>query len=1525
MTDHREPSADQHPLLHDLDPQDAAEQARFAEVARALRGTGDDATAAIDLHVHRRSLPVLTTQLGESMPAWAAGLRAESVIGPITDRFGRDIWFDVFRRVRQVRFVRSTGAPPFLALPVQQFRFAKTPKSQTTYALGAGSLWIATHLLDAAAIGDVYSGLRIRSGSLRFGQPVDISAEEVVISGAVPCELTLTLDPPAKPAGSGAGRDVRDAVFQPPEKVTVQISGANATIAVGTRPRLGLYGDDVELDASPGPATYLPQFNRVRIPLSARPAAFAATSVESTTFRPEGSAPIETAGWALPAARIAPVDLGEASGVGALMLELGVGLSATWTGQADPVALGPTTILLDEARLAAVSPAAHGYAVTQRPVLPESMGRGRFGMTWGRSFPASFFAQATGTEAVVTVAAIATSFEKPVDVRGEPVAMSAEAATIIFIETMAGRLLWIQATMAPEPGSGLGFGLTNALLRASLPVSFLLIATYDGTNIAQGTADIGYDLFGIIPSLPDPYATNTRTPRERALGGRLSTLLRWTPASATVTFLLPREVNLPLGMLGDRGEQTETPMSRPPQTRITNLSEPLMALALPPDSYPRFDPASEAEPAAKALGDTFRFEQQPRLILLDVSTNVSQFGVAVRPPGDDRVAASLAPPIPHQTLSVVGLDLAVDGRALVLLTLPSVQWEPVESEPVPDDPAFPSRLSFDNSGVPTLIDVPSVNLVPVRPDAALDAILENFARPDPAPARARFTLPFGMIANAVLRPPSLGRGANVSETRPSSADGLRDGRRLRIDALDPSLNPDLTPALPGFTVQLPVAVPADGSPGPRSILGTSVTNIFNGYLGYGGTDSLVPVTRVDLSGFGESLFSGWNNPANDETEVSKAEFTVLIGRTGHEVVQVRSILLPYRVPVVRTVTLERRNHGLVTRHDSGWVAAGDGDYGFAAASGIVTHPGAVRRMTRVTHIRETGERVIEGGTEFAAVYYQGDLLLDGAPTSVPVANHFGYVKIGTTPLTPAVYAALVNDAGPLCGPLDVTVRIGGGAQAMRLHRVGVGVTETGSGPEFVMTAWGALAFPGGGEWSVLHAQDAVSAPQPVPQDEGLPLIRAGAADGPPPTGPYRFADPADLAHETAPASDYGIVHATGTQRAFFRRPKIEAADLTRIVSTERPVIADPYVLATALGPFPAQSDAIPFPSATWALAVGAGGSYKLETPSPTFPAGVGRRTMRQAGSVHSDLDYSASVVTYEVDTTQPVPWRFALTNAKKIMSNPAMGDMITLTSNVAAQAGRETTFDDPQLALGGALSIVQDLLTILADLGITGVLRTAMTNEWSLKAAMKVPFADAQGEDLQIPPLPDDNPIVKFADTGITVEISILPSADSASFEFGGSPMFAIKSVPGLYVVAIIHFKITLSTVDGTSYELLLGIGLAYEKKVVGDWLELKGLLAITFFAVWGDSVCGYGVGFLVKVAAANDPIWSIELSLEGRLARITVHSGAPDETVFCAAKLTFAIEVSIFLVLSISIEYETKQVSTIRGPLPESALPDIV
>jgi hypothetical protein len=1159
------------------------------------------------------------------------------------------------------------------------------------------------------------------------------------------------------------------------------------------------------------------------------------------------------------------------------------------------MALGRTLLLADAERLAVTGLDVKGGAPSARvaitgPTSVPNPGSVSWALTGA---PVNYFALLDGTEAVIATAAADLAFAQPVDVAGNRIGARLPAALVYVLDRPDGTRTFALIGMAkvPAPWRPIAFALTNAVLRVSPPIMVAMIAQIVGDVAEQGDVYSLFALGGLLPSLPDPYTTNAGLGRSFDSGWRgwLRSGLHFDATKLKLAFALPPDLIVQV----------------PPPGSVATAA-----------ALPTREQKSRAS-ADRAIGDALALEKQSKIMLLDVSTNASRFGVALRPPtGVGRETIAGASGVPFKPLQVKDLDLAADARFMVLMTLPAVQWEPVRNEPNPAAP-FPDEVHFANSGVPTTVDVPGVELVPVNPLAAYRGVVANFAKPAPLLSAARFTLPFGMVAKARLTPSVGGRGAKLGEVRPETVE-LKGAHQLRIEATDASLGAGETPALPGFTAQLVNAIATDGS-GAHSVLGASPTEIFNDALGQGGTSPLVPVTRIDLSGHGESLFSNWANPDDPETGVTKAEFQVANGRAAHEVVQVKSILLPYMIPVVRTISLERKANAVFTRYDSGWIAVRDGAYRPSPSSPVVTHPGVVTRATRVTNIRETGETVTANGADFAAAYFDADLVIDGAAQPVPARRQIGYVKLATTTLDSATYAALIAQVGPMGGPIDATIAIGGGRQRMRLHRVGVGTAAT----EFAMAAWGSLVFPGGGEWSVLEADDALGAPGLVASDRGLPLIRQGPA-GAASTFPYRFADPGDLFDPGSPARDYGIMHGMGTQRAFFRRPRIEPASPHRIVSTERPVLADPLILATSVGPFPKQADAIPFPSNAYAFEARPDGSWHLDPPQ-NFVAGVPRRTVREAGTVKSDLDYSAATVVYAVDTALGQAWQFKLDNAVKIMNHTTLGDVMTVTSAFDAAAGRNTKFARPGLALGGPFDIVNDLLTIMKSLGIDSSPDVSMTNEWSLKIALTVPFVDPTGEPFKVIPF-EPIPTIVFEDTGVKIEFDVAPSADSASLELGGSPMFAIKSIPGLYVVAIIKFSIKLSSKDGTTYGVLIGVGVAY--KLEAGPFELKGLFAITFFAVFGDTVLGYGVGFLVKVSLDLSPIVSVEISLEGKLARLAVTPALPAPpatTVFLVAKLTFAIEVSVFLVFSISLEVETKQVSVLSGLLPASACPDVL
>ncbi|MDJ0626788.1 MAG: hypothetical protein QNJ44_00900 [Rhodobacter sp.] len=1482
-----------------------------------LLAAGDERLLAI------RRMPIPSTQLSEGMPAWTSGLAAERLIGPVRDAVGRDLWIHIFRRVRQIRFVRAAGEAPFLSVPHVQFPSALAPAPETDHDLGAGSLWLAASLFDNVPT-DTYSGVRIASGTLRFSVPIPITGDEVVVPAGVNCAIEATLDPPgfdtAGVAAAAPGGDARDATFVPPDGLRVEISAAGAKIVASGPAKMGVFGEDIALTPAIHGARYLNAYNRLLVPMEIAEATFDATGAAGADLELTGSAPILGGGLALAAARISPAQLGEASGVGALMLELGPGLFARAGSETTTNPLDETVLMLDQLRLALTAPTARHdgrrIGVEIGDVDPPS--RAEIGRA--QSGTLRYFALAEGQEAVQFTAEVAIRPDLPRDVAGDRIPMTLPNAAVILARTGADRILALYGRTRPSDRRRC-FQLKNALLRSNDPSNALLFGAFDGKRLTEGALWASYRLNGMVPTLPDPYAANVglRTKRQSQGASRLVSRFRVAAGSRDLDFFLPGQA----------------PFTTPRQENSNPLSTPGLSaaprVAMSSDFALSTGTAGTAAAAAaepnwpEAIGDALDFEQVPKVILLDVSSGAGQLGVALRPNRRDQRdpigVASVAPTSigPAQPFAISDLALEADARFMVLLTLPAVQWEPVVAVPpeIVEAPPFPERVVFLNSGVPTVIDVPAEGRVAIAPLPAYETILDTLQGDAHPVAAARFTLPFGMIAAARLSPPTdVARGARVSETRPVG-DDLKGAPQLTLRAEDRTLGRGKTPALPGHAVQLPVAVPANGLGSARSVLGDSVSFIFNDDLGAASPNALVPVTRIDLSGYGESVFSKWINPKNAMTQVDKVELDVPVGRAGREVVQVRSILLPYGVPVVRTITLQRKADAIVGRSDSGWVAAGIGDYGFSG-SGTVTHPGVVTRIVNVEEIRETGQRITADGQEFVAVYFQGDLILDGAADPVPVKRHLGYVRLTADPpaFGVATYQDLIAQAGPMCGPVDGLIAIGGGSHKMRIKRVGVAV----SGTEFAMSAWGSLVFPGGGEWSVLESADGVGAPAPVPEDEGLPLIRQGAA-GVATTLPYRFADPQDLL-SVSPQKDYGILHSMGMQRVYYRRPRIDASEPDRIVSTEQPVIADPYLLSRATSVFPAQSDCIPFPTPTFALEAQPDGSYVLDGPG-TFPAGLGRRTVSAMGSVSTVLDYGGSDVTYEVNTADPTPWRFELTNATQISAHSSMGDMVTTVAQIRSDGEPDSRFEDPQVMVGGAVQIVQDMLTILESLGIGGEPEVRMENKPKFIFGLRIPFVDGQGKDLQVPPKPDPNPFIIFADSGFTVQVITKDGKTKSKVTLGGSPMFAIKSVPGLYAVAVIKFSLIISEKDGTTFVVTIGFGVAYTTKL--GPLKLKGLVAFTFIGIVGETVMGWGGGILVKAEAAIKPIVSVGIRFEAMGARLVAQGGTANETVFFVSKVSIAIDISLFLVLNFSVQWETKMVEITRGPLPKEDAPDVL
>jgi hypothetical protein len=1271
-----------------------------ASIEAAVNSVIAQPPGAPEFLVARREIPVSVTGLQNITPDWASGRAIDSSIGPFVDAVGRPVWIDLFQIVMQTRLARSPGAAPFLTLPLQGLAI-----SGDQFTVPAGSVWIASQQIAASAPAGGYTGLLIKSGTLTFSQSLTVSGNEIVVPAAVTCTLALELDPGTVHAGSGAGEDARVAAAEVPKTVTFVFSAPGAKIQSIAKARVKVYGSSVKLKPTTNPPVYVAKVGRIFVPAKTHTTSFTVADVRSDELRPGGEADIADAAWTLPVAVVSPASLGNAAGAGGLALVLHSGLTLTWKGQPASAPAGSVTLIVDTGLITLVALTARSLGAhetiplwSKRPGEPPSS---QIDLRWASQFPLRFFSAAAGAELLVLVGLIKGNFDRPVTVAGKRVFVQSKNALIFFIESAPLKGVVIEALLdpAPPPTRALAFAIANSVFRTTPAATLLLVAAYDGVQSPNGAAVIGFGLQYLLPILPDPYAGNVSVPYDR---------LRDTGTSYDR-----------LGDTGTSGGLNAFVLWSPAKPPVLTYTLPATALTAATEATP-FVATRNTEVTAASVA---AISAQPgALILLDLSTNVDQFGVgwlAARV----RTAGAAPPP----TLAVDAMYLVSESQSVYVLTVPAVQWEPVFTEtqlpppppPLPPPPPFPTPVSFTDNGGPTAISVQSVQLLRVAPAPALDFLVDNFtSSATPQPAVARLTLPFGIEAFSTLRKPNVAapRGATVDYNRPQFiSEAVKGGYQISVRAVDPAA-PD-SPSLEGWTNQLMNnLLDSSGVPVPnRSVLDTDVDAIFNHYLGPGSPTAQVPVTRIDLSGYGESLFSHWVNPAGDAVAVSQARFDVLIGRTSMEVVQVRSLLYPYGVRVVRTITIHRKNSGVVVRKDSGWQAASDGDYLFPGV-GLTTHPGVVRKIVNVTNIRDTGQIIdLNGGVQVAGVRFDGDLQIEhtvkgAAAAGVPARDQIGYVQLtpaASGSLTPAQYEQLIQKAGPLGGTIDCVLNVGSSGQLMKLGRVGVGVTQ---GPEFVMTAWGSPQFPQGGQWSFLRQTEAGAAPEVVDKDLGVPLIRKGAAPAAPPlTTPYRFADPVDLSTPTAPASDYGIVHATGTQRVFFPRPKIDAGD-DRITSTRPPILADPYSLANSVGLFPRTDAAVPIPDASYAIVI-SGGNYRLQLPSSSFPVTAGQRTIAEAGGVRSYVDYGGSVAELVIDTAAPVPWSFRLKDVNLATSSTLLGEVIRVTATVDAAANIVTTLKNPKLTFGGALGVVQDILAFLQQLGFPSPLNVSMTNK----------------------------------------------------------------------------------------------------------------------------------------------------------------------------------------------------------------------
>ncbi len=1054
------------------------------EVIRRLA----EGVAEPEYRVFVREVPVRSTQLYASNPLWAGGAEAESTVGPFARADGRLVWFDFFRIEKLVALYVQGNAQPALLFKITTgvqylgIHLPLTAEASSQYRLGPGSIWINSQLLAQNAPTGYFTGLTITAGMISLSAKPQLINGKLTIpaSAVVNVQLTLKQQPVtgADPS-SPYGKDARNVQLDLPKTLAFHFTGQTSGLDSAGDAAWLVYGHRASFRWNrQQTASYDGLLHRVLIPFTASTKTFRVSENLSPFHTLAGETQIAGSFWALPAAVIDVANPSPAEGIGAMLVRGGTGLTAAWSGlQGGAIRLNQPYVMAAPGRIA-VSDLTAGNIVSHHSFNLWKDAQNPFGTKVQVQFPAVapfyYNTLVSGVELLMTQGHADVQADRPVTVSGAALEIRSRNSLLVLAASSSFRLIYLfddnilfdslsqvqDPNALPKPCS---LALHNALFKVT-PVNGCLLfgqLAEDFVTVERGHLFLTFGLLAYLPTLPDPYAANLGRLKFQFRGNRDAALTGATFGNQTIWQLLVCQVQWqPDAAVEVSFHFAPLPGQTSPAQSGTTPNINFLALAGSgadgkSQAYIKYE---DEEPAGTAARSTFPplpdYEEiwnggtgrlrDDYFALLDVSTNADLLGVSFGVFLDRRFAmvTTLAPVGSAQfPLQVQGLDVVSRGMNVRAFTVPQISWEPVHNLTPPavaGDPAAGFNYYPDDGG-PTRIINNSGESVALAPIQLSDFLVENFAKQKDFAALSLFTLPFGMRAMALLQSDyvyqgNVRRGTKVDFNSKVFPNNTVGGRQLQVDGGE-ALRQGESDMFMGSTLQINNILNLSGNPTGNSTLGRTVTKIFNNEWMLEPfqliRDRGVPLERMDLSGYGASIFSNWLNPHAAIAETSQAKFDVWVGRCAHEIIQVRSIMYPWAIKVVRTITLFRTPSGYVYRFDTGWRAESDGRFDFTyyvydlvggklvpklKQSPYHIHPGVVKGLFNVKDIRETesilpytgtmvvphpepvvdinGKEVpnVPGGTsygfELQPVYFNADVEIEN-PVSGFIAAEYG--------------------------------------------------------------------------------------------------------------------------------------------------------------------------------------------------------------------------------------------------------------------------------------------------------------------------------------------------------------------------------------------------------------------------------------------------------------------------------------------------------------------------------------------------------
>ena len=963
------------------------------------------------------------------------------------------------------------------------------------------------------------------------------------------------------------------------------------------------------------------------------------------------------------------------------------------------VSLSNSYIQLNVGKISVLELAAINLSGTQEFLLWEDAlnpHRSSIELFYNTAFPFLFLSDASGNEMIIAQTNTVAHIDRPVTVSAQPLDIKTKNSLLFISATKTVRFVYLYDNNILADNAGytiayfpqpISFALQNAVFKTTKTNGCILFGELASNfiNVEKANLVLSFGIYAYLPILPDPYAANLGVLKEQfayhsALAGvsdayqsrnnqRVWLLLicsiKWdketddldkvdvsfsfAPLPQQAQVYAPAAFGRSMNNVDSSTQSFAQNNAFVQQFNINQNNNNSSNTNTATGATYQTEMLNENLPDYQNVWDDFvgRF-QKDLFSLLDVSSHANQMGVSFqltsryREIGNDAlemyktydVAATGQSGFP---LQVQGMNVVSQNINVNAFTLPQISWEPVINLTPPQKPGDPPALFnyYPNDGGATKLFNNSVQFVPIAPIPVTHSLIKSYTEEQDNILAALFTLPFGLRALAELDKTKSDQSQKpgIEENRPLFDNKIHGGLQLKLTGGSVDANPNVSNQFKGVTIQVNNILNLSGNPTNASTLGYDVTKIFNGefFDNNGG----VPLTRFDLSGYGASIFSNWQDKGAEFALTSQAEFEVFVGRTAHEVIQVKSVLYPWGIHVVRTITLFRTASGYNYRYDSGWKAETNGLFDFTftpkAAYGSSVdlpkvspyeiHPGTIKGLYNIKNIISATNDILpfkgsmdinnfydfdafdktifpySGGAKSVSidlepVYFDADIDIENTVQGqlnglVPSKKILGFVQVAPTgiPLTAAAFNQLLSyQNNSIGGPVNCIVDIGLNGQQMRVNRIDVNtsVDASNSSPVFVVAARGNTILPKEGSWSMVTHLAKTGEVTPLPDGVTVPLIRIGKLDtnlSYPVDGLLRIANPTELLRmPNATTINYGFLQSTNTQKALFLTPAyqklLNITDVGKLMSKTPPLFADAYRIMNAKGIFPNIGDAV---------------------------------------------------------------------------------------------------------------------------------------------------------------------------------------------------------------------------------------------------------------------------------------------------------------------------------------------------------------